>query len=53
VWLLFPGRYATKAPKLFGCPFFYWYQFAWVIAAAAITLFVYLVTRNRDEEERS
>jgi len=53
VGLLFPGWYATKAPKLFGFPFFYWYQFAWVIAAAAITLFVYLVTRNRDEDERS
>jgi uncharacterized protein DUF3311 len=53
VGLLFPGWYATEAPKLFGFPFFYWYQFAWVIGAAAITLFVYLVTRNRDEDEPS
>jgi hypothetical protein len=54
IGLLFPGWYATKTPKLFGFPFFYWYQFAWVLAAAAITLIVYLATRvpERDEEER-
>ena len=54
IGLLFPGWYATKTPKLFGFPFFYWYQFAWVIAAAAITLIVYLATRvpEPDEEER-
>jgi len=51
VGLLFPGWYATKTPKLFGFPFFYWYQFAWVIAAALITLLVYSATRVRDREE--
>jgi hypothetical protein len=45
VGLLFPGWYSTKSPELFGFPFFYWYQFAWVIGAAAITLIVYLATR--------
>jgi hypothetical protein len=53
VGLLFPGWYARSTPKLFGFPFFYWYQFAWVIAAAAITLLVYVLTRVRDERERS
>jgi hypothetical protein len=54
VGLLFPGWYATKTPRLFGFPFFYWYQFAWVIAAALITLLVYFATRvpDREEEER-
>jgi Protein of unknown function (DUF3311) len=54
IGLLFPGWYATKTPKLFGFPFFYWYQFAWVIAAALITLIVYWAThaREQDEEER-
>jgi hypothetical protein len=54
IGLLFPGWYATKTPKLFGFPFFYWYQFAWVIAAALITLIVYLATHTgeQDEEER-
>ena len=54
IGLLFPGWYSTKTPKLFGFPFFYWYQFAWVIAAAAITLLVYFATRvpESDDEER-
>jgi hypothetical protein len=46
VGLLFPGWYAKSNPELFGFPFFYWYQFAWVIAAAVITLLVYVLTRS-------
>jgi hypothetical protein len=46
IGLLFPGWYAKDSPELFGFPFFYWYQFAWVIAAAAITALVYLLTRG-------
>ena len=46
VGLLFPGWYAKSDPELFGFPFFYWYQFAWVIAAAVITLLVYVFTRS-------
>jgi hypothetical protein len=53
VGLLFPGWYATKSPELWGIPFFYWYQFAWVIAAALITALVYVLTRARDSEDRS
>jgi len=45
VGLLYPPLYATKDPELFGFPFFYWYQFAWVIAAVAITILVYTRTR--------
>lgn len=44
--LLYPPLYARRDPELFGFPFFYWYQFAWVIGAAAITLIVYLATRR-------
>jgi len=32
---------------LFGFPFFYWYQFAWVPLSAVLTGIVYLVTRRR------
>jgi hypothetical protein len=46
IGLLFPGWYSTNDPELFGFPFFYWYQFAWVIVAAAITLLVYVLTRG-------
>jgi hypothetical protein len=38
--------YAKADPKLFGFPFFYWYQFAWVPLSAAITYFVYTRTRT-------
>ncbi|HMC70560.1 MAG TPA: DUF3311 domain-containing protein, partial [Mycobacteriales bacterium] len=31
---LWVSTYASKSPTLFGFPFFYWYQFAWVIAGA-------------------
>jgi len=43
--LLFPGLYARTSPELWGFPFFYWYQFAWVIASALITWLVYVRTR--------
>jgi hypothetical protein len=45
--LLYPPLYATRDPELAGIPFFYWYQFAWVIGAVVITAIVYLATRRR------
>ncbi|HEV2273570.1 MAG TPA: DUF3311 domain-containing protein [Acidobacteriaceae bacterium] len=44
--LLFPGIYARSTPALFGFPFFYWYQFAWVLITAAVTGLVYLLTEG-------
>ena len=41
VGLLYPPLYATRSPELFGFPFFYWYQLAWVPLAAVVTWFVY------------
>ena len=31
-------------PRLFGIPFFYWYQFLWVFLTPALTYFVYVKT---------
>lgn len=45
---LFPGMYAFDAPRLFGFPFFYWYQLAAVLVSAAITGIVYAVTNDED-----
>lgn len=28
-------------PKLAGIPFFYWFQFCWVIVSAVVTFFAY------------
>jgi len=44
---LWVSTFASTSPRLFGFPFFYWYQFAWVIAGAGITAFVYLITTPR------
>jgi hypothetical protein len=44
--LLYPPLYATRDPELAGIPFFYWYQFAWVLVAAVLTAVVYLATRR-------
>jgi hypothetical protein len=45
IGLLFPGLYARSDPALLGFPFFYWYQFAWLLATSALTAFVYIRTR--------
>jgi hypothetical protein len=39
--LLFPQIYARQTPALFGFPFFYWYQFLWVILTSAILGMIY------------
>ena len=39
--LCFPALYARATPALFGFPFFYWYQFAWVFLSAALMGLVY------------
>jgi hypothetical protein len=44
--LLFPAIYARQTPALFGFPFFYWYQFAWVFLTAAITGLVYFLVKD-------
>jgi hypothetical protein len=45
VGLLYPPLYSRETPDLFGFPFFYWYQFAWVPVTALLTYFVYRMTR--------
>jgi Protein of unknown function (DUF3311) len=52
VGTLFPGWYARSEPALGGWPFFYWYQFLWVIITAALTAVVYVVTTQRRQRRR-
>jgi hypothetical protein len=40
LWVPF---YAGADPALGGIPFFYWYQFLWVLITAALTAVVYVV----------
>jgi membrane protein implicated in regulation of membrane protease activity len=37
VALMWVGSYAKETPKLWGMPFFFWYQFLWVFLAAGCT----------------
>ncbi len=39
--LCFPQMYARATPTLLGFPFFYWYQFLWVVLASALMFVVY------------
>ena len=41
VGLLWLPLYAKADPELFGIPFFYWYQFAWVPVTAVLIWAVY------------
>ena len=44
--LIFPAIYNRETPTLFGFPFFYWYQLAWVFLATAVLGLVYKLTKN-------
>jgi hypothetical protein len=46
VMVLWPPFFNRLDPTLWGIPFFYWYQLACVLVAAAITAFVYTRTRT-------
>ena len=39
--LCFPQLYARATPALWGFPFFYWYQFAWVPLTSLLIWIVY------------
>jgi len=52
VALLWPPFYAKATPRLGGFPFFYWYQFLWVLLGAALTGLVYWATTDRNGGER-
>jgi hypothetical protein len=47
IGLLWPPFYAKDTPRLGGFPFFYWYQFLWVLLGAALTAIVYWATTPR------
>ena len=47
VGLLWVPFYNRALPALFGVPFFYWYQLAWVPATSAI---IWIVWKSDDRE---
>ena len=40
--VLWVALYNRMEPSLFGIPFFYWYQFVWIMVTAVITALAYL-----------
>jgi len=46
VALLWVSSYAKETPRFLGFPFFYWYQFLWVLISAALTLVAYVIVRK-------
>jgi hypothetical protein len=46
VALLWVPFYNSIEPVLWGIPFFYWYQFLWVLISSALTLIVYFATKD-------
>ncbi|WHA42588.1 DUF3311 domain-containing protein [Agrobacterium larrymoorei] len=48
IGLLWVPFYNFEEPSLFGFPFFYWYQLAWVPLTAFITYLAYRSVRNED-----
>lgn len=45
--LAFPAVYSRATPQLFGFPFFYWYQIAWILLSALLTAIVYIATEGK------
>ena len=48
VGLLWVPFYNFKTPELFGFPFFYWYQLAWV---PVTSLLIFIVYRSIPDDE--
>ena len=43
--MLWVSSYNRLTPELFGFPFYYWYQLAWVVISAAIAAIIYNAER--------
>ncbi|MBV8248343.1 MAG: DUF3311 domain-containing protein [Comamonas sp.] len=44
--MIYVPSYNRDEPRLWGFPFFYWYQMLWVLVSAVITALVYFKTRS-------
>ena len=43
--MLWVSSYNRADPEFLGFPFFYWYQFLWVLIGAALTATVYFIVK--------
>ena len=49
---LWVSLYDRTDPTLFGFPFFFWFQFALIILAVALTVPAYLVAQGAERSDR-
>ena len=49
---LLSSTYSRVTPRLFGFPFFYWYQFIWVFLAAGCCYLSYVLLRREYRQYR-
>lgn len=52
VAVLMVPLYARRGPELWGFPFFYWYQFLWVLLAAICTSVAYRIVQTYQRRDR-
>lgn len=45
--MLWVPSYVSVTPDIGGVPFFYWYQFLWVLITGVLTAIVYFATEDR------
>lgn len=46
LFMVFTPAFNADGPRLFGLPFFYWYQFAWVPVGVVCVGLVYVKTKD-------
>jgi hypothetical protein len=51
--LLWVSSYAREEPRLGGFPFFFWYQFLWVLLAAVATSIAYRLVVGEERRRRA
>ena len=52
VALLWVPSYTRVSPRIFGFPFFYWYQLAWVLGGAACLAGAYVLTMRLERQRK-
>jgi hypothetical protein len=50
---LWVSIYAKATPKLWGFPFFYWYQLMWVFIGAGLVSIAYQLVRVEERKRRA
>ena len=50
--ILIPSVYGRATPKLFGIPFFYWFQLLWIIVGMVVTGIAYLLIERAEARAR-